>query len=209
MYHKQGTDLVNVDKELVRKQGTRVIQRDFSKIVDGKIRHDSDAISLAIMQIVLSDIRYSLKDKKVMTLALEAVLRKHKKIQNIKELLTLEGQAKVQNMTMQEMYDLAKKEGLNVGDFDEAGISGVGQKFNIVGNGKEKIEIKINGKKIKERNVLSIRSNSGGMHNSSYILIGTDDGKIKVIFGSPEKYEYNPTNTEKAELIFVEQPKSK
>ena len=131
------------------------------------------------------------------------------KIQNIKELLTLEGQAKVQNMTMQEMYDLAKKEGLNVGDFDEAGISGVGQKFNIVGNGKEKIEIKINGKKIKERNVLSIRSNSGGIHNSSYILIGTDDGKIKVIFGSPEKYEYNPTNTEKAELIFVEQPKSK
>ena len=49
MYHKQGTDLVNVDKELVRKQGTRVIQRDFSKIVDGKIRHDSDAISLAII----------------------------------------------------------------------------------------------------------------------------------------------------------------
>ena len=131
------------------------------------------------------------------------------KIQSIKELLTLEGQAKVQNMTMQEMYDLAKKEGLNVGDFDEAGISGVGQKFNIVGNGKEKIEIKINGKKIKERNVLSIRSNSNGMHNSSYILIGTDDGKIKVIFGSPEKYEYNPTNIERAELIFVEQPKSK
>ncbi|MHB9300960.1 hemagglutinin repeat-containing protein, partial [Fusobacterium polymorphum] len=131
------------------------------------------------------------------------------KIESVKELLTIEGQAKVQNMTMQEMYDLAKKEGLNVGDFDEAGISGVGQKFNIVGNGKEKIEIKINGKKIKERNVLSIRSNSGGIHNSSYILIGTDDGKIKVIFGSPEKYEYNPTNTEKAELIFVEQPKSK
>ena len=85
MYHKQGTDLVNVDKDLVRKQGTKVIQRDFSKIVDGKIRHDSDAISLAIMQIVLSDIRYSLKDKKVMTLALEAVLRKHKKLQNIKD----------------------------------------------------------------------------------------------------------------------------
>ena len=53
------------------------------------------------------------------------------------------------------------------------------------------------------------KMNSNGMHNSSYILIGTDDGKIKVIFGSPEKYEYNPTNIEKAELIFVEQPKSK
>ena len=131
------------------------------------------------------------------------------KIESVKELLTIEGQAKAQNMTMQEIYDLAKKEGLNVGKLDDAGISGVGQKFDIVGNGKEKIEIKINGKKIKERNVLSIRSNSGGMHNSSYILIGTDDGKIKVIFGSPEKYKYNSTNIEKAELIFVEQPKSK
>ena len=126
------------------------------------------------------------------------------KIESIKELLTIEGQAKAQNMTMQEIYDLAKKEGLNVGELKKAGETGIGQKFDIVGNGKEKIEIKINGKKIKERNVLSIRSNSGGIHNSSYILIGTDDGKIKVIFGSPEKYEYNPTNTEKAELIFVE-----
>ena len=131
------------------------------------------------------------------------------KIESVKELLTIEGQAKAQNMTMQEIYDLAKKEGLNVGELKKAGETGIGQKFDIVGNGKEKIEIKINGKKIKERNVLSIRSNSGGIHNSSYILIGTDDGKIKVIFGSPEKYEYNPTNTEKAELIFVEQPKSK
>ena len=118
-------------------------------------------------------------------------------------------QAKVPNMTMQEIYDLAKKEGLNVGELKKAGETGIGQKFNIVGNGKEKIEIKVNGKKIKERNVLSIRSNSGGIHNSSYILIGTDDGKIKVIFGSPEKYKYNSTNIEKAELIFVEQPKSK
>ena len=73
------------------------------------------------------------------------------KIESIKELLTIEGQAKAQNMTMQEIYDLAKKEGLNVGKLDDAGISGVGQKFDIVGNGKEKIEIKINGKKIKER----------------------------------------------------------
>ena len=88
-------------------------------------------------------------------------------------------QAKAQNITMQEIYDLAKKEGLNVGKLDDAGISGVGQKFDIVGNGKEKIEIKINGKKI-ERNVLSIRSNSGGIHNSSYILIGTDDGKLRL-----------------------------
>ena len=59
-------------------------------------------------------------------------------------------QAKVPNMTMQEIYDLAKKEGLNVGELKKAGETGIGQKFNIVGNGKEKIEIKNNGKKIKK-----------------------------------------------------------
>jgi hypothetical protein len=59
-------------------------------------------------------------------------------------------QAKVPNMTMQEIYDLAKKEGLNVGELKKAGETEIGQKFNIVGNRKEKIEIKINGKKIKK-----------------------------------------------------------
>jgi len=59
-------------------------------------------------------------------------------------------QAKLPNITMQEIYDLAKKEGLNVGELKKAEETGIGQKFNIVGNGKEKIEIKNNGKKIKK-----------------------------------------------------------
>ena len=46
-------------------------------------------------------------------------------------------QAKVPNMTMQEIYDLAKKEGLNVGELKKAEETGIGQKFNIVGNGKK------------------------------------------------------------------------
>ena len=145
MYHKQGTDLVNVDKELVRKQGTRVIQRDFSKIVDGKIRHDSDAISLAIMQIVLSDIRYSLKDKKVMTLALEAVLRKHKKTQNIKDrkLKKAEKNARKKN---EKIVKKLRKEGKTEKEIEDIVFKEITTKEELISNIEKKEKEKKKGK---------------------------------------------------------------
>ena len=145
MYHKQGTDLVNVDKELVRKQGTRVIQRDFSKIVDGKIRHDSDAISLAIMQIVLSDIRYSLKDKKVMTLALEAVLRKDKKIQNIKDrkLRKAEKNARKKN---EKIVKKLRKEGKTEKEIEDIVFKEITTKEELLSNIEKKEKEKKKGK---------------------------------------------------------------
>ena len=145
MYHKQGTDLVNVDKELVRKQGTRVIQRDFSKIVDGKIRHDSDAISLAIMQIVLSDIRYSLKDKKVMTLALEAVLRKHKKTQNIKDkkLKKAEKNARKKN---EKIIKKLRKEGKTEKEIEDIVFKEITTKEELISNIEKKEKEKKKGK---------------------------------------------------------------
>ena len=145
MYHKQGTDLVNVDKELVRKQGTRVIQRDFSKIVDGKIRHDSDAISLAIMQIVLSDIRYSLKDKKVMTLALEAVLRKHKKTQNIKDkkLKKAEKNARKKN---EKIVKKLRKEGKTEKEIEDIVFKEITTKEELLSNIEKKEKEKKKGK---------------------------------------------------------------
>ena len=145
MYHKQGTDLVNVDKELVRKQGTKVIQRDFSKIVDGKIRHDSDAISLAIMQIVLSDIRYSLKDKKVMTLALEAVLRKHKKTQNIKDkkLKKAEKNARKKN---EKIIKKLRKEGKTEKEIEDIVFKEITTKEELISNIEKKEKEKKKGK---------------------------------------------------------------
>ena len=145
MYHKQGTDLVNVDKELVRKQGTRVIQRDFSKIVDGKIRHDSDAISLAIMQIVLSDIRYSLKDKKVMTLALEAVLRKHKKTQNIKDkkLKKAEKNARKKN---EKIVKKLRKEGKTEKEIEDIVFKEITTKEELISNIEKKEKERKKGK---------------------------------------------------------------
>ena len=150
MYHKQGTDLVNVDKELVRKQGTKVIQRDFSKIVDGKIRHDSDAISLAIMQIVLSDIRYSLKDKKVMTLALEAVLRKHKKIQNIKDRKLKKAERNTRKKNDKLVRKL-RKEGKTEKEIQDIIFKEISTKEELINNIEQKERQKVKGESTTSR----------------------------------------------------------
>ena len=150
MYHKQGTDLVNVDKELVRKQGTKVIQRDFSKIVDGKIRHDSDAISLAIMQIVLSDIRYSLKDKKVMTLALEAVLRKHKKIQNIKDRKLKKAERNTRKKN-DKLVKKLRKEGKTEKEIQDIIFKEISTKEELINNIEQKERQKVKGESTTSR----------------------------------------------------------
>ena len=150
MYHKQGTDLVNVDKELVRKQGTKVIQRDFSKIVDGKIRHDSDAISLAIMQIVLSDIRYSLKDKKVMTLALEAVLRKHKKLQNIKDRKLKKAERNTRKKNDKLVRKL-RKEGKTEKEIQDIIFKEISTKEELINNIEQKERQKVKGESTTSR----------------------------------------------------------
>ena len=150
MYHKQGTDLVNVDKELVRKQGTKVIQRDFSKIVDGKIRHDSDAISLAIMQIVLSDIRYSLKDKKVMTLALEAVLRKHKKLQNIKDRKLKKAERNTRKKNDKLVRKL-RKEGKTEKEIQDIIFKEISTKEELINNIEQKERQKVKGESATSR----------------------------------------------------------
>ena len=42
-----------------------------------------------------------------------------------------------------------------------------------------------------------------------YIRIDTNQGSTKVIFGDPNKYEYNITNKEKGRIIFINENKNK
>lgn len=85
MHHKEGTDVVEIDKPEVKKMGTKVIERDLSKIIDGKIRHDSETIALTIMELVLSEVKYSEEVEKVQKALLESVLREQKKKAKKKE----------------------------------------------------------------------------------------------------------------------------
>ena len=36
----------------------------------------------------------------------------------------------------------------------------------------------------------SVRTNSGGIHGSVYVLFGTNDGKYKIVFDDPKNYKY-------------------
>lgn len=117
MYHKKGTDLVNIDKEVVKKQGTKVIQKDFSKIVEGKIRHDSEAIALEIMRLVLADIRYGGSDKKLMTLALEAVLKEQRGMY-LKREKQLKKAEKKANKKINKLRKKLRKQGLSEKEID-------------------------------------------------------------------------------------------
>ena len=61
-YNKEGSELVEYDKEKVKKTGIKLIARDLSCIEDEKIRHDSDKIARTIIEIVCDDLKY--KDRK-------------------------------------------------------------------------------------------------------------------------------------------------
>jgi len=119
------------------------------------------------------------------------------KIGSIKELSTDEGISKLKNNTVEELHEIAKKEGLNPTPRKNTSGTGIGEKFKIPN---------YDGKGIK---IIGIRSNSGGTHNMDYIRIDTNQGSTKVIFGDPNKYEYNMTNKEKGRIIFINENKNK
>ena len=125
------------------------------------------------------------------------------KVENLSELLTDEGMAKLKNMTAKEVANLFEKEGLNPTSFDKVNGTGNGQKFSIPNN-KFMIPADFEKGKRKMITIGSVRTNSGASHGSlPYILFGTNDGKYKIVFGDPKDYKYNITNKENANIIFV------
>ena len=124
------------------------------------------------------------------------------KVENLSELLTDEGIAKLKNMTTKEVANLFEKEGLNPTSFDKVNGTGNGQKFSIPNN-KFMIPADFEKGKRKMITIGSVRTNSGGTDSSAYILFGTNDGKYKIVFGDPKDYKYNITNKENANIIFV------
>ena len=124
------------------------------------------------------------------------------KVENLSELLTDEGIAKLKNMTTEEIKELFEKEGLNPKSSDKVNGTGNGEKFSIPNN-KFMIPVDFEKGKRKMVTIGSVRTNSGGTHGSAYILFGTNGGKYKIVFGDPKDYKYNITNKENANIIFV------
>ena len=125
------------------------------------------------------------------------------KVENLSELLTDEGIAKLKNMTTEEIKELFEREGLSPERVEKVNGTGNGQKFSIPNN-KFMIPADFEKGKRKMITIGSVRTNSGASHGSlPYILFGTNDGKYKIVFGDPKDYKYNITNKENANIIFV------
>ena len=101
------------------------------------------------------------------------------KVENLSELLTEKGQAKLKNMTIEEIKELFEKQGLNTERVEKVNGKGNGGKFSIPNN-KFMIPADFEKGKRKMITIGSVRTNSGASHGSlPYILFGTNDVNIR------------------------------
>ena len=50
--------MVLADKQKAKDMGVRLVQRDLSKVEGDSIRHDSDVIALAIIQLICDELKF-------------------------------------------------------------------------------------------------------------------------------------------------------
>ena len=81
LYHTKGSEVVEVDNERLKLLGVKVMKRDLSRVVNEKIRHDSDTVALTLMEIIFSEIKYTEKRDEVKYALLNQVLKEQRKIQ--------------------------------------------------------------------------------------------------------------------------------
>ena len=58
-YNKEGAEVVEQDKSKVKQMGIKLIQRNLSQVVDGKIRHNPDVLATAIIELICDDLRFN------------------------------------------------------------------------------------------------------------------------------------------------------
>ncbi len=81
LYHTKGSEIVEVDHEKLKSLGVKVMKRDLSRVINEKIRHDSDTIALTLMEIIFSEIKYTDKRDEVKYALLNKVLKEQRRVQ--------------------------------------------------------------------------------------------------------------------------------
>ena len=78
-YNKDGADVVEVDNSKLTSKGPKIIQKNMSYIINGKIRHNPDAMAINIINLICNELVF--KDKKSETeyILLNSVLKEQKK----------------------------------------------------------------------------------------------------------------------------------
>ena len=85
MYNREGSDLVEqkVDTEELRK--IKVMKKNISTIVDGKIRHDGNLIAESVIKLICNDYKYQDKENDPEYVMLNAKLKSDKRINKLKK----------------------------------------------------------------------------------------------------------------------------
>lgn len=78
-YNKEGADVVEVDNSKLSAKGPKIIQKSMSCIKDGKIRHNSDAIAINIVNLICNELIFQDKKHDSEYILLNAVLKEQKK----------------------------------------------------------------------------------------------------------------------------------
>ena len=81
LYHTKGSEVVEIDNERLKMLGVKIMKRDMSKVINEKIRHDSDTIALTLMEIIFSEIKYAEKRDEVKYALLNQVLKGQRRVQ--------------------------------------------------------------------------------------------------------------------------------
>lgn len=74
-YNKEGQDIVLQDIDKAVKKGIKIIQKNLSKIDGEYIRHDSDAIAAAIMELICNDLKFRDKESTPQYLLINSILQ--------------------------------------------------------------------------------------------------------------------------------------
>ena len=78
-YNQYGSELLEQNIENIKKNGIKLIRRDLSCIVDGKIRHDHDKIARTIIEIICDDLKFRDRKNDPEYLMISNKLREEKK----------------------------------------------------------------------------------------------------------------------------------
>ena len=78
-YNKYGSDIVDQDFAKVKQKGIVVIPRNLSCIENEHIRHDSDLVSAAIIELVCNELRFKDKQNEMKFMVLDNKLKREKK----------------------------------------------------------------------------------------------------------------------------------
>ena len=79
-YNMRGSDIVDCDTAKTKELGVKILERDFSDILEDNIRHNPDFVAQAIIELVCDDLKFKNNGIDTKQVMLNAKLREEKRI---------------------------------------------------------------------------------------------------------------------------------